>query len=174
MPGFLTQQTNVSPIAITDTVVVNSEAEMLALQNVSVGDIAIRTDVYKSFILKNSDQSLIGSWQEILSPTSQYRGVAQSGDPLTLVYEDSGKLRAMTNPSPSDTTVTVSSQANVPWTEGTRISIVRLGTGGVTIVGETGVTINSLNGLTISGQYGFVDLYRIQQDLWIATGDLTV
>lgn len=174
MPGFLTQQTNVSPIAITDTVVVNSEAEMLALQNVSVGDIAIRTDVYKSFILTNSDQTLLGSWQEILSPTSQYRGVSQSGDPITLIYEDSGKLRAMTNPSPNDITVTVSSQANVPWTEGTRISIARMSTGGVTIVGESGVTINSLSGLTISGQYGFVDLYRIQQDLWIATGDLTV
>lgn len=174
MPGFLTQQSNVSPVAITDTFVVNSEAEMLALQNISIGDIAIRTDVYKSFILKNSDQTQLTSWQEVLSPTSQYRGVSQSGDPQTLVYEDSGKLLAMTNPSPNDINITVSAQSNVSWTEGVRISIVRMGTGGVTIVPDTGVTVESLNGLTISGQYGFVDLYRIQQDLWVATGDLTV
>lgn len=174
MPGFLTQQSNVSAIAITDTFVVNSEAEMLALQNVSIGDIAIRTDVYKSFILKSSDQTQLISWQEVLSPTSQYRGVSQTGDAVVLTYNDSGKLIAMTNPSPNDVTVTVSAQATVPWTEGVRVSVVSMGTGGVSIVADTGVTINSTSGLTISGQYGFVDLYRIQQDLWVATGDLTV
>ena len=54
-------------IAITDTFVVNSQAAMLALA-VEVGDIAIRTDVLKTFILQGSDPTILGNWVELISP----------------------------------------------------------------------------------------------------------
>lgn len=48
--------------AVTDVFVVNSEAEMLALNNASVGDIAVRTDVNETFILQKEPASVLGNW----------------------------------------------------------------------------------------------------------------
>ncbi len=172
MPGFLVQQASAIPIAITDTFVVNSEAEMLALSNAQIGDIAIRNDVYKTFILISNDPEVLGNWQEIISPTSQYRAVNALSGTYTLVNADSGKLLTLNNPSPNNATITVPASSDVPWQNGARISLARLGTGNVTIVGGTGVTIYTKTGLNISPQYGFVDLYRLDQDFWLASGDL--
>jgi hypothetical protein len=55
-------------IAITDTFVVASEVAMLAL-TAETGDVAVRTDLNKSFILKGTDPSVLGDWQELLTPT---------------------------------------------------------------------------------------------------------
>ena len=53
-------------LAITDTFVVGSEAEMLALA-VQVGDVAIRTDENKSYILAIEGGADIGHWRELLA-----------------------------------------------------------------------------------------------------------
>ena len=55
-------------LAITETSVVVSQAAMLAL-TAQVGDVAVRTDVNKSFILTASPASTLGNWQELLTPT---------------------------------------------------------------------------------------------------------
>ena len=55
-------------IAITDTFVVATEAAMLAL-SAEVGDVAIRTDLKKSFILQTSPASVLANWQELRTPT---------------------------------------------------------------------------------------------------------
>jgi len=55
-------------IAISDTSVVASQAAMLAL-TAEVGDIAVRTDLNKSFILKTAGASTLANWQELLTPT---------------------------------------------------------------------------------------------------------
>lgn len=52
-------------IAITDTFVVNTQAAMLAL-SAQVGDVAIRTDLNKSFILRLEPASTLANWQELL------------------------------------------------------------------------------------------------------------
>ena len=54
------------PVAIAETYVVNSQAAMLALPS-DIGEIAIRTDVSKSFILTASPASTLGNWQELLT-----------------------------------------------------------------------------------------------------------
>lgn len=172
MPGFLTQQSIVSPIAITDTFVVGSEAEMLALSNASVGDIAIRTDLNQTFILKNGVSSAIENWEEILSPTSQYRGVSYISSFYSLALADSGKLIVAQNDSPSDIVVTVPAQSSVSWQNGTKISITRVGTGGVLIAEGAGVTFYTPSGANISVQYGVVDLYKVDADTWLLNGDL--
>lgn len=56
-------------IAITDTFVVSSQAAMLAL-TAQTGDIAVRTDLNKSFILTASPASTLANWQELLTPVS--------------------------------------------------------------------------------------------------------
>lgn len=69
--------------AMGDTVVVASQAEMLALTPAQVqpGDIAIRTDGAGSFILKGADPSQLGSWVRLNSPTDAVTSVnGQIGD----------------------------------------------------------------------------------------------
>lgn len=54
-------------VAITETYVVDSQAAMLALK-AQVGDVAIRTDVSKSFILQSLPASTGANWKELLTP----------------------------------------------------------------------------------------------------------
>jgi hypothetical protein len=61
-------------LAITTTQVVNSQANMLAL-TAQTGDIAVRTDVNKSFILTASPATTLGNWQELLTPTDSVLSV---------------------------------------------------------------------------------------------------
>lgn len=66
-------------IAITDTFVVASEVAMLAL-TAETGDVAVRTDLNKSFILAVNDPTVLANWQELLTPTSAVVSVnGQSG-----------------------------------------------------------------------------------------------
>ena len=74
-------------VAITETFVVNSEAEMLAIAG-QTGDVAVRTDISKSFILTADDPTVLANWQDLISPTSPVSSVfgrtgavtAQNGD----------------------------------------------------------------------------------------------
>jgi hypothetical protein len=62
-------------IAITDTSVVADESAMLAL-TAETGDIAIRTDVSKTFILSAAPATTLANWKEIISPTDGVTSVA--------------------------------------------------------------------------------------------------
>lgn len=62
-------------IAITDTFVVASQAAMLALSSAQVGDVAVRTDINKSFILKADGYSTLSNWQELLTPSDKVQSV---------------------------------------------------------------------------------------------------
>ena len=55
-------------IAITDTFVVASQAAQTAL-TAETGDIAVRTDLNKSYILMVNDPTIFANWQELLTPT---------------------------------------------------------------------------------------------------------
>lgn len=61
-------------IAITDTFVVATQVAMLAL-TAEVGDVAIRTDLNKSFILQTSPASVLANWQELKTPTDAVTSV---------------------------------------------------------------------------------------------------
>lgn len=67
-------------ITITDTFVVGSQVAMLAL-TAEKGDIAIRTDLDQTFILKGTDPSLLADWEAILAPTGG--GMVMSVNGLT-------------------------------------------------------------------------------------------
>ncbi|MBP2498435.1 hypothetical protein ABID82_005121 [Methylobacterium sp. PvP062] len=62
-------------VAITDTFPVASEAEMLAL-TAERGDIAIRSDLNKCFILKVEPATTLANWKELLTPTDAVLSVA--------------------------------------------------------------------------------------------------
>ena len=61
-------------LTITNTFVVASEAAMLAL-TAETGDIAVRTDLEKTFILAGDDPAVLTDWQELLSPTNAVSSV---------------------------------------------------------------------------------------------------
>ena len=70
-------------IAITDTFVVETQVAMLAL-TAQVGDVAIRTDVNKSFILQTSPASVLANWQELKTPTDAVSSVNGQSGAVTL------------------------------------------------------------------------------------------
>lgn len=82
------------PITITDTYVVNSEAEMLAL-TVERGDVAVRTDLSKTFILKGNDPTLLADWQELLTPPDLIQSV--NGQVGTVVLDTDDVSEGTTN-----------------------------------------------------------------------------
>ncbi|WP_040194753.1 hypothetical protein [Clostridium culturomicium] len=70
-------------IAISDTFVANSQTAMLAL-TAEVGDICIRTDLNKSFILKIAGASILANWQELLTPSDKVQSVNGMTGAVTL------------------------------------------------------------------------------------------
>jgi hypothetical protein len=60
--------------AVTSVQVVASQVAMLAL-TAEVGDIAVRTDVNKTFILKTAGATVLANWQEMLTPTDSVLSV---------------------------------------------------------------------------------------------------
>jgi hypothetical protein len=70
-------------LAITDTFVVNSQVAMLAL-TAETGDVAVRTDLNKSYILTASPASTLGNWQELLTPTDTVLSVNGMTGAVTL------------------------------------------------------------------------------------------
>lgn len=56
-------------LAITETHVVDSQSAMLALQ-AQTGDIAVRTDVNETFILKASPAATLDNWVKLANPTA--------------------------------------------------------------------------------------------------------
>jgi hypothetical protein len=61
-------------LAITNTSVVASQVAMLAL-TAEIGDIAVRTDLNKSFILTATPSTSLVNWQELLTPTDSVLSV---------------------------------------------------------------------------------------------------
>ena len=60
--------------AIAEVFVVTSQAAMLAL-TAGIGDIAIRSDLNKSFILRETPATTLGNWNELLTPTDSVLSV---------------------------------------------------------------------------------------------------
>jgi len=89
-PSGLIYQTQLPKIAITNTYVVSDEPSMLAL-TAETGDVAIRTDLSKSFILAGTDPSILSDWEEMLTPVDAvqsvggYTGTVTSSDLLTAI-----------------------------------------------------------------------------------------
>ena len=83
-------------IAITDTFVVDSESAMLEL-SAQVGDVAVRTDLGKTYILKSSPATSLNNWQVILTPASPVTSVNSKTGNVVLTASDVGAESALKN-----------------------------------------------------------------------------
>jgi hypothetical protein len=80
-------QIQLPAIAITNTFVVASQVAMLAL-TAETGDVAVRTDLSKSYILAGTDPTVLGDWQELLTPTDTVLSVNGQTGSVVLGYGD--------------------------------------------------------------------------------------
>ncbi|EKN67509.1 pyocin knob domain-containing protein [Schinkia azotoformans] len=78
-------------LAITDTFVVNSQASMLAL-TAQIGDVCVRTDINKTFILKASPATTLANWQELLTPADAVLSVNGKTGAVSLGADDVGAI----------------------------------------------------------------------------------
>ena len=107
-------------VAITDTYVVATEDAMLAL-SAQKGDIAIRSDLNKSFVLQATPASTLANWKELLTPTDVVLSVNSKTGAVTLNLDDigDGSTRKLANYVPNSLTSTkgdmiYASDANTP------------------------------------------------------------
>lgn len=77
-------------IAIIDVFEAASEAEMLALYLSDRGDVCIRSDINKTFILAADDYTQIGNWKELRTPTDHVLSVAGKTGVVVLTKADVG------------------------------------------------------------------------------------
>lgn len=100
-------------LALVDTYVVASQAAMLAL-TAEQGDVAIRTDLNKTFILSNNTPTVLANWKEMLSPTDLVSSVNGRVGAVTGLAENSDLLAHTSNTSnPHNTTKSQVGLANV-------------------------------------------------------------
>ena len=76
-------------VAITDTYEAATEAAMLAL-SAQKGDICIRSDLNKSFVLSATPASTLANWKELKTPTDAVLSVAGKTGAVTLGASDVG------------------------------------------------------------------------------------
>lgn len=89
----------------------------------------------------------------------------------TLIISDPNNLIQMSVATAN--TLTVPTNATVPYNVGTLIEVMQYGIGTTTITAAAGVTIRSESGrLRTAAQYSIVRLQKIGTDEWILTGDL--
>ena len=86
----------VPKIAMTHTFVVASQTAMLALSTAQEGDVAVRTDLNKSFILKASPYSTLANWQELLTPTDAVTSVNGSTGAVSITLAGLGGVASST------------------------------------------------------------------------------
>jgi len=137
-------------ITINDTFVVASETEMLAL-TVETGDIAVRSDLNKSFILKGRNPAVVSDWQELLTPTSDVTTVfgrngaitAQTGDYTAdqITETATKKFQTANQQAFNDATSSIQAQLNSKVSNATH-------TGDAT--GSTTLTVKGINGTLLS------------------------
>lgn len=131
-------------IAITDTFVVASQSAMLALSEAERGDIAVRTDLNKSFILKIEPYSTLENWQELLTPTSAVQSVAGRTGAVTLTQNDVG-LGNVDNTADDEKSVA----SAVRWTTPRTFNLTGGATGSVSIDGSANISL-SVTALDVS------------------------
>jgi hypothetical protein len=91
---------------------------------------------------------------------------------LTLIASDAGKHYYGANTNP--TTITIPTNANVAFGNGTAISIVNQGTGNITVASDTGVSLylagNTTAGSRTLTSYGMATLIKVQVNTWFING----
>jgi hypothetical protein len=113
------------PMSITDVEVFNSETDMLSWDAANIGDLVIRMDILKSFILRAEPASVLANWQELPTPTDAVQSVNGKTGVVALAPSDIG-LANVENTSDADKPVSTATATALA----DKLSV----TGGITIL----------------------------------------
>ncbi|MDD2820746.1 MAG: hypothetical protein PHW29_05735 [Flavobacterium sp.] len=142
-------------ITISDTFIAASQAAMLAV-TAETGDVVVRTDLNKSFILKGANPAILSDWQELLTPTSAVTTVfgrngavtAQTGDyTATMVGAPSGSGTSTGTNTGDETLATIKTKLGVTVLSGSNTGdqTTITGNAGTATVLQTARTINGVS-----------------------------
>lgn len=71
-------------------------------------------------------------------------------------------------------TITIPTNANVPFPVGTQITIIQVGAGSTTIAAAPGATINFGDSLVCRKQWSAVTITKVAADVWDLVGDVRI
>jgi uncharacterized protein YceK len=117
-----------------------------------------------------TDTTQIATTAQVYDTVTTVPANAQSSTSYTLVLTDAGKLITLSNASAI--TLTIPTNASVAFPLNTRIDLIQIGAGQVTVSGA-GVTIRSSGSkLKLTGQYSGATLWKNATDEWYLIGDI--
>lgn len=117
------------------------------------------------------DNELSAIERAISSIPATLYGEDVTGTTYTLVLGDQDKVKTTTNGSA--VTITVPTHANAAFELGSMVYFYQEGAGTVTLAGDAGVTVRSRPGLVSGGQYALFFIWKQDDNVWVASGDLT-
>lgn len=109
--GGKVPESQLPAVVISDVFTVATQAAMLALV-AERGDIAVRTDLNKTFALGAEPASTLANWVELRSPTDVVQSVAGKTGVVTLVKSDVG-LGNVANLAPADLPISTAQAAAI-------------------------------------------------------------
>lgn len=138
------------PLAINDTFTVATQAAMLAL-TAQRGDLAIRTDVGKVFVLATDSPATLADWKEILAPGTVVSVAGKTGV-VSLVKGDVG-LGSVDNTADANKPVSTAQQAAIDATRGAYVGVnAQAGTSYTPVLADRGklVTLTNAGAITVT------------------------
>lgn len=133
-------------IAVTDTFVVANQTAMLAL-TAETGDVAVRTDQNKSYILKGINPSTLSDWQELLTPTDSVSSIYGRTGAVTAQVGDYTATQVTNTPAGNISSTTVQGAINELDTE--KQDTI---TGGATTITTSNLTTDRVLVSNVSGK----------------------
>ena len=161
-------------IAVGDLHVTAESAAITIAGSPSAGDLIfaeVTRVVGDSNDTMTEDAKLIGvTIHYTASVSSQVSINAQTGTTYTTVLTDASKLVTLNNGSAI--TLTIPPNSSVAYPVGTKIDLLQIGAGQVTVAAGSGVTVNSTPTLKLRAQYSGGTCIQYAADTWIFAGDL--
>ena len=153
----------VPAIAVTDTFVVASQAAQVALTTAEKGDICVRTDINKTYILTSARYDLFNHWQELATPTDSVTSVFGRAGVVTMGSSDVVAALGFTPYNNSNPTGYITGNQTITFggdasgTGSTAVTLTLAGTG-VTPGTYSKVTVDAKGRATAGAQLSAADI----------------
>ena len=168
-------------IALTTVSVVGSQAAQLAL-TVQAGDVAVRTDLNKSYVNNGGSAGTMADWQELLTPTDSVLSVNGYTGAVTLTKTDVG-LGNVDNTSDVNKPVSTAQQtalnlkanlAGAAFTSAVSVAGVLTATGGALSQGVTPARFENTNSSPVTGASGTgLDVFQNAGSVYVRSYNVT-
>jgi hypothetical protein len=164
-------QSNCSAIIGGNNLILNSENNIVYVPELKL-DTSQQDDTLTKILVWDDASTKLMKWRDVNSISGGGVINTQTILTYTMSSSDANNIVLMDNVSPQ--TVVIDLNSNVSFSSGTKIDIIQIGTGTVSVSGVGGVTLNSKNSWTsLADQYVAATLLNIGTDDWILIGNLT-